>query len=102
MFYRQDGWKCFNQREPLEQMSHPHVAELVVILKQVLRKMSFPVYLQDITTMSALRRDAHPSIYNKAIGPSQNQHMREYGSDCSHWCLPGVPDIWNEMLNALF
>nr|GLL40145.1 protein trichome birefringence-like 36 [Ipomoea trifida] len=97
----QDGWKCFNQREPLEHLSHPHVAELVVILKQVLRKTSFPVYLQDITSMSALRRDAHPSIYNKVVGPSQNQHMREYGSDCSHWCLPGVPDIWNEMLNVL-
>ncbi|CAI0420472.1 unnamed protein product [Linum tenue] len=52
--------------------------------------MRFPVYLQDITSMSALRRDGHPSVYRKDIS-----------SDCSHWCLPGVPDIWNEMLASL-
>ncbi|CAN6921912.1 unnamed protein product, partial [Brassica oleracea var. botrytis] len=22
--------------------------------------------------------------------------------DCSHWCLPGVPDTWNEILYTKF
>lgn len=63
--------------------------------------MRFPVYLQDITTMSALRRDGHPSVYAKTMGQEEKQHLRDYTSDCSHWCLPGVPDIWNEMLNVM-
>ncbi|KAL6125501.1 hypothetical protein ACLB2K_073558 [Fragaria x ananassa] len=81
--------------------SHQHVPEPLLVLQGVLRKMSFPVYLQDITTISAFRRDGHPSVYRRAMGQEEKQHLREYSSDCSHWCLPGVPDIWNEMLSAL-
>ncbi|XP_031107391.1 protein trichome birefringence-like 36 [Ipomoea triloba] len=98
---RENGWKCFNEREPLEHFSRPRVPQQLVVLKQVLRRMNFPVYLQDISTMSAFRRDAHPSVYGKVVGQEEKQHLRGYKSDCSHWCLPGVPDIWNEMLNAM-
>lgn len=102
MFYgRDNGWKCFNQRKPLQFFSHPHVPEQLVVLREVLRKMRFPVYLQDITKMSALRRDGHPSVYAKAVGQEQKQHLKGFTSDCSHWCLPGVPDTWNEILNVL-
>lgn len=98
---RENGWKCYNQRQPLAFSSHQHVPESFVVLKEVLRKMSFPVYLQDITAMSALRRDGHPSVYRRAISQQARQHPSSFSSDCSHWCLPGVPDIWNEMLSAL-
>lgn len=98
---RENGWKCYNQRQPLAFSSHQHVPESFVVLKEVLRKMSFPVYLQDITAMSALRRDGHPSVYRRAISQQARQHPSGFSSDCSHWCLPGVPDIWNEMLSAL-
>ncbi|KAK2973932.1 hypothetical protein RJ640_001400 [Escallonia rubra] len=98
---RENGWKCFNQKEPLGYASHPHVPEQLLVLQGVLRRMRFPVYLQDITTMSALRRDGHPSVYARAMGEENKQHLRDYSSDCSHWCLPGVPDIWNEMFSAL-
>ncbi|OAY39020.1 protein trichome birefringence-like 36 [Manihot esculenta] len=98
---RENGWKCYNQREPLAFFSHQHVPEQLVVLKEVVRKMSFPVYLQDITTISALRRDGHPSVYRRAISQEERQHPSGFSSDCSHWCLPGVPDIWNEMLNAI-
>ncbi|XP_043720145.1 protein trichome birefringence-like 36 [Telopea speciosissima] len=100
---RENGWKCYNQREPMEYLNHHqvHVPGQVKILEGVLKQMRFPVYLQDITTMSELRRDGHPSVYARALDPQERQHPRDYTSDCSHWCLPGVPDIWNEMLNAL-
>ncbi|XP_042518078.1 protein trichome birefringence-like 10 [Macadamia integrifolia] len=52
----------------------------------------------NITHMTSRRKDAHSSLYYlgpKAIAPIHRQ-------DCSHWCLPGVPDIWNELLYALF
>lgn len=99
-FCRENGWKCYNQREPLAYFSHLHVPEPLVVLKGVLRRMRFPVYLQDITAMSALRRDGHPSVYRREIDQKQKQHLKGLSSDCSHWCLPGVPDTWNEMLSA--
>lgn len=64
--------------------------------------MKFPVYLQDITAMTALRSDGHPSVYKRVISQGERQKAgKGLSSDCSHWCLPGVPDIWNEMLSAL-
>ena len=99
---RQNGWKCYNQKQPLEFFSHQlHVPEQMVVLKGVLKGMRFPVYLQDITMMSALRKDGHPSVYTRAMDQEQKQHPRDFTSDCSHWCLPGVPDAWNEILSAL-
>ncbi|GBG59156.1 hypothetical protein CBR_g32172 [Chara braunii] len=44
----------------------------------------------DITHLSYFRIDGHPSNYT-----------RKGGSDCAHWCLPGVPDTWNEILLML-
>jgi hypothetical protein len=78
-----------------------HVPGPVVVLKGVVKRMRFPVYLQDITTMTAFRRDGHPSVYSKVISEEERQKQGNgQSSDCSHWCLPGVPDIWNEMLSA--
>jgi hypothetical protein len=51
--------------------------------------MSNPVHLLNITTLSQLRKDGHPSIYTGHGG---------HNNDCSHWCLPGVPDTWNILL----
>ncbi|KAL9319099.1 hypothetical protein ACSQ67_015616 [Phaseolus vulgaris] len=99
---RENGWKCYNQKQPLPFFSHLQVPEPLVVLQGVLKRMRFPVYLQDITTMTELRRDGHPSVYMRAIGQNERQKQgKGLSSDCSHWCLPGVPDIWNEMLSAL-
>jgi hypothetical protein len=97
----ESGWKCYNQKQPLAFFSHQHVPGQLLVLQEVLRRMRFPVYLQDITTMTALRRDGHPSVYGRVMDQAEKQHPRDFSSDCSHWCLPGVPDIWNELLNAL-
>ncbi|GLT54473.1 hypothetical protein SLA2020_276680 [Shorea laevis] len=86
---RENGWKCYNQHEPLAFFSHQHVPEQLIVLQGVLRRMRFPVYLQDITTMTALRRDGHPSVYGKAMDEEKKQHPKDFSSDCSHWCLPG-------------
>ncbi|OMO57214.1 hypothetical protein CCACVL1_25909 [Corchorus capsularis] len=47
------------------------------------------VKILDITALSDLRDEAHISHYGKKA------------NDCLHWCLPGVPDTWNELLSAL-
>lgn len=50
------------------------------------------VKLLDITALSKLRDEGHISRYG---------HTAEGGvQDCLHWCLPGVPDTWNEILCA--
>ncbi|GFQ08339.1 protein trichome birefringence-like 10 [Phtheirospermum japonicum] len=52
----------------------------------------------NITHMTSRRKDGHSSLYylgpNVGLAPLHKQ-------DCSHWCLPGVPDAWNELLYAL-
>ncbi|KAK7276792.1 hypothetical protein RIF29_17938 [Crotalaria pallida] len=83
---------CEGQMRPvlgLEYEGGAHPAELV--LEKVLGAMSKPVYLLNITTLSQLRKDGHPSIYG---------HGGHKDMDCSHWCLPGVPDTWNLLLYA--
>ncbi|KAH6759486.1 TRICHOME BIREFRINGENCE-LIKE 37 [Perilla frutescens var. frutescens] len=59
------------------------------VLSKVLSTLKKPVYLLDVTALSQLRRDAHPSKYGGG-----------HGLDCSHWCIPGLPDTWNELLYA--
>ncbi|KAF1897622.1 hypothetical protein Lal_00032379 [Lupinus albus] len=63
----------------------------VDIVKNIISNMTNPAKLLDITLLTQMRRDGHPSIY-AGNGPSFN--------DCSHWCLAGVPDSWNEILYA--
>ena len=55
--------------------------------------------LLNVTYISSQRRDGHSSLYylGPKIGPAPLHRQ-----DCSHWCLPGVPDSWNELLYALF
>ncbi|CAD6216857.1 unnamed protein product [Miscanthus lutarioriparius] len=75
--------------------------------KQKKKKRRRPVmHVLNVTLMTAQRRDGHPSVYNVVRLPSpagvqaqQEQVMR--AADCSHWCLPGVPDAWNQLLYAL-
>ncbi|KAJ3675101.1 hypothetical protein LUZ60_004143 [Juncus effusus] len=96
---RDNGWQCYKQNEPIFHSGHHthHISAQLIVLKEVLKKMNYPVYLMEITSMSALRRDGHPSIYTK----DEMAMERDEVSDCSHWCLPGVPDSWNQMLYAL-
>lgn len=44
----------------------------------------------DITALSELRDEAHISKYSFRPSPGME--------DCLHWCLPGIPDTWNEIL----
>ncbi|KAI8012075.1 Protein trichome birefringence-like 38 [Camellia lanceoleosa] len=84
---------CKGQRQPLGGSLYPGgLPPPVAVVKEVLHSMSSPVTLLDITLLSQLRKDGHPSIYG--IGGNK-------GNDCSHWCLAGVPDTWNLLLYAI-
>ena len=56
------------------------------------------LHLLNVTSMSARRMDGHPSVHY--LGPSGDPPSL-HRQDCSHWCLPGVPDTWNELFYTL-
>ncbi|KAG4208512.1 hypothetical protein ERO13_A03G137450v2 [Gossypium hirsutum] len=47
------------------------------------------------------KKDGHPSIYRREYKTEQEGNAAGRVQDCSHWCLPRVPDTWNELLYAL-
>lgn len=53
----------------------------------------------NITELTSRRKDGHLSLFY--LGPKESPAPL-HRQDCSHWCLPGVPDAWNELLYALF
>ncbi|TXG71977.1 hypothetical protein EZV62_000556 [Acer yangbiense] len=53
----------------------------------------------NVTYMTAQRKDGHSSLYY--LGPIESPAPL-HRQDCSHWCLPRVPDSWNKLLYALF
>ncbi|XP_023736910.1 protein trichome birefringence-like 38 [Lactuca sativa] len=82
---------CYGELQPIEGSSYPTgLPEAQVVLNKVLSNVKKPVILLDITTLSQLRKDAHPSSYSDS------------GVDCSHWCVPGLPDTWNQLMYASF
>ncbi|CAO2825690.1 unnamed protein product [Amaranthus hypochondriacus] len=57
----------------------------------------------NITTLSEYRKDAHTSVYTIRQGKLLNREQQadpQNFADCIHWCLPGLPDTWNEFLYA--
>jgi hypothetical protein len=63
-----------------------------VVVRETIGSMATPVSLLDVTALSQLRIDAHPSVYGGA---------GRDGMDCTHWCIAGLPDAWNHILYAM-
>ncbi|KAI3880276.1 hypothetical protein MKX03_031772 [Papaver bracteatum] len=58
--------------------------------------MKIPVLYLDISKLTFYRSDGHPSMYARKFKTIQERIAAH--QDCVHWCLPGVPDTWNELL----
>ncbi|RLN17966.1 protein trichome birefringence-like 6 [Panicum miliaceum] len=88
------GGHCRESTQPLNDTRARPVPERNLILEQVTKQMKTPVTILNVTILSGIRIDGHPSIYGrKAVDLTASSVQ-----DCSHWCLPGVPDTWNELL----
>lgn len=76
--------------------------QVVENVLQDLKRRGLNVQLLNITQLSEYRKEGHPSIYRKQWEPLTEEQISNPKSyaDCIHWCLPGVPDIWNELLYA--
>ncbi|KAL0339546.1 UNVERIFIED_CONTAM: protein trichome birefringence [Sesamum radiatum] len=72
----------------------------MTVLEKVLRGMKTRVTYLNVTRMTDYRKDGHPSIYRKQHLSDEERRSPLSFQDCSHWCLPGVPDAWNEILYA--
>ncbi|KAJ4975532.1 hypothetical protein NE237_000638 [Protea cynaroides] len=89
--WNQPSKSCNGEMQPLSGSIYPAGSPPeAIVVNKVISRIKTPVYLLDITRLSQLRKDAHPSTYS-------GDHS---GLDCSHWCLPGVPDTWNQLLYA--
>ncbi|XP_073287248.1 protein trichome birefringence-like 42 [Primulina huaijiensis] len=93
--YNGSEWKeqsknCIGQTSPVEGGAYggerpPGDA----VVRSVLSNMKKPVSFLDILWQTQLRKDGHPSVYVSG------------GVDCSHWCIAGVPDTWNQLLYTI-
>ncbi|KAK3042103.1 hypothetical protein RJ639_001805, partial [Escallonia herrerae] len=100
-----DGIKCAKETSPILNTSMPLEVgtdrRLFVVAANVTKSMKVPVHFVNITTLSEYRKDAHTSVYTirqgKMLTPEQQADPNTY-ADCIHWCLPGLPDTWNEFL----
>ncbi|QCD98605.1 protein ESKIMO 1 isoform X1 [Vigna unguiculata] len=101
-----DGIKCAKETTPIVNISDALQIgtdrRLFVVANNVTQAMKVvPVKFLNITTLSEFRKDAHTSVYTirqgKMLTPEQQADPATY-ADCIHWCLPGLPDTWNEFL----
>ncbi|PNX75594.1 hypothetical protein L195_g031533 [Trifolium pratense] len=89
--WNESGTTCANETTPMKgSTSSVGLPPASYVLQDVLQKVTKPVHLFNITALSELRKDGHPGDH------TINHHI-----DCVHWCVAGVPDTWNELLQAL-
>ncbi|KAL8481819.1 hypothetical protein ACS0TY_028099 [Phlomoides rotata] len=79
---------CKVTKEPALKVKGRHKSPMSDAIMNAVRNVSVPVQVLHVTPMGAFRSDAHVGTWSD--DPSV--------PDCSHWCLPGVPDMWNEIL----
>ncbi|XP_071698140.1 protein trichome birefringence-like 34 [Rutidosis leptorrhynchoides] len=99
---------CLNETEPImknEFWESGSDLKMLRILESSLNKLKAKgvnVQMINISQLTQYRKDSHPSIHRLHYSPLTDKQLSNPSSyaDCSHWCLPGVPDVWNELLLA--
>ncbi|KAG5101616.1 hypothetical protein JHK84_046585 [Glycine max] len=93
------GGSCNGETEPAFNGSILNNYPLKMkIVEEAIRGMKVPVKLLNVTKLTNFRKDGHPSVFGKNTMGGKKVSTRK--QDCSHWCLPGVPDAWNELIYA--
>lgn len=101
-----DGNQCYGETEPASKEDYwgaetdrkmMRAAESVI---ERLEERGVYVQYLNITHLSDYRKDGHTSIYKKFKEPKPREQLEnpKAFADCVHWCLPGVPDVWNIIL----
>ncbi|KAJ0962506.1 hypothetical protein J5N97_027628 [Dioscorea zingiberensis] len=93
------GGQCHKETEPIFNETYlTKYPGKMKVLEQVIHQMETPVIYLNISRLTDYRKDGHPSIYRKEYNTTVEPLTAERTQDCSHWCLPGIPDTWNELL----
>ncbi|XP_076959590.1 protein trichome birefringence-like 34 isoform X2 [Bidens hawaiensis] len=103
-----DGQNCYGDTEMIKKEGYtgnktdPNMMRIVENTIDELKTRGLKVELINITQLSEYRKEGHPSIYRKQWGALSEEQLSNPSSysDCIHWCLPGVPDVWNEIMYA--
>ncbi|XP_024364916.1 protein trichome birefringence-like 11 isoform X2 [Physcomitrium patens] len=91
--------KPFTDEEVQQLQQVPWTNKLIVeAIDQNIKTKRSAVEYVDITTSTNYRSDGHPGLYGNDV--KVNGFPPKNRQDCSHFCLPGVPDTWNELLYA--
>ncbi|KAK4272602.1 hypothetical protein QN277_021134 [Acacia crassicarpa] len=95
------GGQCDSETVPIENEKYlTEYPTKMSVLENVIKYMKTRVTYLNVTRMTDFRKDGHPSIYRKQnLSPEERRSPLSF-QDCSHWCLPGVPDTWNEIIYA--
>ncbi|CAI9097296.1 OLC1v1033685C1 [Oldenlandia corymbosa var. corymbosa] len=103
------GETCYGETEMIEEENYwgngsdPKMMRIVEsTINDLKHKRGLNVQMINITQLSEYRKEGHPSVYGKRWHPLTPEQLANPASyaDCIHWCLPGVPDVWNELLYA--
>ncbi|KAJ3696350.1 hypothetical protein LUZ61_000055 [Rhynchospora tenuis] len=101
------GGNCYNETTMIDDPNYwgsDSSKSIMRLISDILHEHQddIPVTFLNITQLSAYRKDAHTSIYKKQWSPITPEKLANPVSyaDCTHWCLPGLPDTWNELLFA--
>jgi len=103
---KKDGVKCFNETKPIGKKNHWGSGSnkgMMRVVEKVVKRMKVAVTFINITQISDYRIDAHSSVYTESGGKllSEEEKANPRNADCIHWCLPGVPDTWNQIFLAM-
>ncbi|XP_057784670.1 protein trichome birefringence-like 33 [Salvia miltiorrhiza] len=96
---------CYNETNMIDDANYwgsDCLKNVMNVIGEVFRKSRYPITFLNITQLSSYRKDAHTSIYKKQWAPLTPEQLANPVSyaDCTHWCLPGLQDTWNELLFA--
>ncbi|CAI0415649.1 unnamed protein product [Linum tenue] len=99
------GKNCYNETTPINNATYwgsDSRRSIMQVIGEEFGKSKYPVTFLNITQLSNYRKDAHTSIYKKQWSPLTAEQLANPVSyaDCTHWCLPGLQDTWNELLFA--
>uniref|UniRef100_A0A1J3E7L8 Protein trichome birefringence-like 35 n=1 Tax=Noccaea caerulescens TaxID=107243 RepID=A0A1J3E7L8_NOCCA len=94
---------CYGEQKPIEEESYwgsGSDLRTMRMVERVLKRLGPKVSVVNITQLSEYRKDGHPSVYRKFWEPLNQDRLNNPASysDCTHWCVPGVPDVWNQLL----
>ncbi|KFK40758.1 hypothetical protein AALP_AA2G037100 [Arabis alpina] len=94
------GGQCHKETEPFFNTRYlAKYPSKMKALEYILRDtMKTPVIYMNISRLTDFRKDGHPSIYRMVYRTDKEKREAVSHQDCSHWCLPGVPDTWNQLL----